>query len=170
MTIKATSRRQLVKSAVAAPIMGAPVLAPATPADAELRRLLREYVDRMRVYHETEAPYLAAAEAVKAETPSPRDVPWEVYRREWERASEKHSRGQLYDRWCEADRAVRETIKAIRATPAEGVFGIGVKLAALGGWTCPENLEEAVYSVMDDVARLTGGELANDKERPVLID
>lgn len=173
-TNESTSRRSMLKAAVAltASTAALPALAGVAPADAKLRRLWVIYLDRMRLCAAAEGPYLAADKATMAEVPAPHTMPWpDTYRSEFERASEKYGRSRFYDSWNEADSAVREVVELIRVTPAEGVFGIGVKLAALGAWTEEADVLDAVTSAVADIERLTGvafpcEHFATDEEDP----
>jgi hypothetical protein len=56
-----------------------------------------------------------------------------------------------------------ETIAAIHGTPAESVFGLGVKLAALPIDGPDEEYGAAIEAVLVDINRLTGAAFAAPK-------
>src|SRR5262247_3352220 len=108
MTIQNSTRRQLLKAAIAAPVLTIPAVAVAAPADAELRRLWTGYLAAMRLYDETRIPLEAADRAMMADPELPSVRSGESFRRKFDRLSEKHGRTALWERWSAAGSAVRE--------------------------------------------------------------
>ena len=72
----------------------------------------------------------------------------------------KHGLDQLRDAWNDAGSAMCETVEAILQTEAAGLFGVGVKLAALPDKPDPEDYEDAVAAVLNDIDRLLGSDFA----------
>jgi hypothetical protein len=92
--------------------------------------------------------------------PCPDDVlpghHWRAHKWLWR----KHGLDRLNDDWNAADSAMRETIAAILRSPAEGLFGIGVKLAALPNDYDAEDCVDAAAAVRRDIDRLIGSNFA----------
>ena len=152
-------------------LAGAATLAPAaavaagasegSASDLELRRLWSEYLRHASAYAVAEEKYKPPRAAFDAELPPcPEDVlpgdHWRAY--QWLR--EKHGLDVKYDALNAAAEAMHETIGKILETDAEGLFGIGVKLAALPNNCDPEDCREAVAAVLDDIDRLLGSDFA----------
>jgi hypothetical protein len=80
----------------------------------------------------------------------------------------KHGLGVLSDAANDARDRLREVVTKILAVEATGLFGIGVKLAALppshrlyeGPSTDPEDYMESVALVLSDINRLLGTDFA----------
>ena len=64
--------------------------------------------------------------------------------------------GALLDIANEASSRLNETIEAIRATPAEGLFGLAAKLASLPHHWQAEDVEEGALAVLVDINRILG--------------
>jgi hypothetical protein len=74
----------------------------------------------------------------------------------------KHGLDPLWNACNAADSAMRETIATILQTEVEGLFGVGVKLAAIPAECDPEDCKEAVAAVLDDLDRLLGSDFAGN--------
>jgi hypothetical protein len=116
-------------------------------------------------YDAVRKKYIPARAAHDAEMPPcPDDVlpgdHWREYRWLWD----KHGLEPLWDAISEADKGMSDVIEKMLKTEATGLFGIGVKLAALpnhlklaGGRSCdPDDYIEPVASVLSDINRLIG--------------
>ena len=64
--------------------------------------------------------------------------------------------GVFWNDACEQDKRLRSIVKVIRAIPAEGMTGIGIKLAALPCEREDYDLECSTRAVLPDLDRLTG--------------
>jgi hypothetical protein len=99
--------------------------------DAELRRLWAEYQHHVERYEAARVACAPARAAFDAEyPPCPPDV---LPGRHWEAQQPLWHKHGLEELWGEVERQsdkLWELVGAIHATPAEGLFGIGVKLAA----------------------------------------
>jgi hypothetical protein len=63
----------------------------------------------------------------------------------------------LSNAWNDLHKPLIACCKAIMATPAEGLFGIAVKLAADDDCSEGEDYQERIIGVLADFERLTGG-------------
>src|SRR5208282_2212071 len=126
------SRRTLVTSAAALPLVGLPVGVIADGNDEALRRLWSEYRAKTAAEdaaHKKMKPVRAAFDAEYPPCPDevrPGDH-WHAHEWLWK----QHGLDVLSAAWNDADAEVRETIATIQSTKAKGLFGVGVKLAAL---------------------------------------
>jgi hypothetical protein len=72
----------------------------------------------------------------------------------------KHGLDRLYDAWNAAGEQADETAEAIREEEAEGLFGIGVKLAALPvDGNCRDyapDHEDAIIAALGEIDRMIG--------------
>lgn len=166
---RSTRRELLALAAVAVPAAAITTVAAGQPANAieadpELRRLWSEYLNTARAYAGILAAYEPVRNAFDAEMPScpPGVLPGDHWRSQqplWRR----YGLDDLCAAWNRSAEQVRQTIAAIQTTDAEGLVGIGIKLAAMPMDVPDEvDLAEAVASVMRDIARLTGIEFVAD--------
>src|ERR1700686_2361514 len=131
MEVKNTTRRAVLAGIAAAPALAAPVLA--HPAgDSRLRELWAQYLKDLAGELAARAALDPARAAYDAEEPPcPDDMSpghhFEACRPLWK----KHGLDRLYDAWNDAGERTDATIKAILEQEAEGLFGVGAKLAAL---------------------------------------
>jgi hypothetical protein len=157
-------RRASTATAAVAVVAVAGTQALASTQDAELRRLWSEYlghVDTCATARKKMEPARAAFDAQFP--PCPDDVlpgdHWCAHDWLWQ----KHDLQSLSDAWHAARAGMRETIDTILQTKAEGLFGIGVKLAAMTTDQRERDLyeyEDAVVAVFDDIDRLLGSDFA----------
>ncbi len=166
------SRRSLVASAATLPALAVPVLGTAaSPSDdAILRDLWSEYLVRAAAYDAVSEKYNPARAAWEAEfPPCPDDVVPADHSREYRWLWDKHGLEVLCDAINEAGDRMHDVIEKILATKATGLFGIGVKLAALPS-NCrlgdsrssdPQDYIESVASVLSDINRLIGTDFAS---------
>lgn len=158
--ITTKTRRAVLAGATALPALAAPAFA-SHAGDSRLRELWAQYLDHLAAYL---AAHLAIAMPRAAydaeEPPCPPDVSpghhSEACRPLWQ----KHDLDRLYDAWSAAAERINETVEAIRKEQAEGLFGVGVKLAALPGDgnardPAPDH-EEAILSALSEIDRLIG--------------
>jgi hypothetical protein len=158
-----TSRRAVLAGAAtlatgAAVNVAAIAATRAAPAsgDSELRRLWSEYLMHADAYAEALEKYEPARAAFDAEySRCPRNVSWGHH---FEPLWEKHGLEPLDAARNAADDETNETIAAIRRAQAEGLFGVGVKLAALPNECDPEDYEEAIAAALQDINRLIGSD------------
>jgi hypothetical protein len=150
-------------------LAGAASLAPAaatgaseeSASDLDLRRLWSEYLSHVSAYAVAEEKYKPARAAFDAELPPcPEDVllghHWSAHNWLWQ----KHGLDPLYDARDAVASAMHETIATILHTEAEGLFGIGVKLAALPNHWDAQDCVDAVAAVQQDIDRLIGTNFA----------
>jgi hypothetical protein len=155
---KDLNRRAILAGAAAVPL--APAVARAS-GDAELRRLWSEYLKHAAAYAVARKRYEPARAAFDAEfPPCPDDVLPGTHWRAHDRLWQKHGLDPLDDASNAADTAVRETIAIILHTEAAGLFGIGVKLAALPHDYDPQDWVEVAAAVRLDIDRLIGSGFA----------
>jgi hypothetical protein len=157
-----TRRAVLVGAAAAIPAIVLPTLGHAAEADQPLLRLWAEYLDHVHAHAAALAAYLPVREAFDAKMPlCPPDVlpgdHWESVQPLWR----SYGLDPLYDAWGEKDSNASAAVAAILATPAESLTGIGIKLAAMPvGLVSEEDMADAIASVLQDIARLTGIDFA----------
>jgi hypothetical protein len=164
-----TLRRRLATSAAAGAAVEVPVPgeAAATTAlsglaagDTELRRL-------WALYCEQDATYIAAYEKMKpVRAALDAEMRWHDDREahdarcvRFKAGWEKYRLQPLSDAWNDAHAAMLATITTIQRTPAEGLFGIAVKLAALDYSTALDDaldFRDAVASALTDIDKLAG--------------
>jgi hypothetical protein len=127
--------------------------------DAELRRLWAEYL-AARAAEASEESNMRNTSAVfdALMPPCPHNV---LPGAHWESPpvqSLRKSTGAdaAYDRWQAAAYATEDVFDRIQRTPAQGLLGIGVKLAPLSFDLDPEDHEEAVSAALACINRLTG--------------
>jgi hypothetical protein len=151
-----------VGSALMAPAIGHALgkAAPQTTVptdDTELRPLWAEYVSALEVTRAAHAEFEKANAVFESELPP---CPDDVNPGDHFRANKplQHSTGRTaaWERWNDSDLAMRKIIERIQQAPISGLFGIGVKLAAV-----VEQPEEADYVessavVLTDINRMTG--------------
>jgi hypothetical protein len=161
------TRRTLIPVAAAAVATATASPTPSMGAkpDAELHRLWADRQARIAAYNAARERCQPARASFDAEfPPCPADVlpgrHWDAHDWLWR----KHGLNKLSDAWNAAFIAIQETDAAIVSTPAEGLFGIGIKLSALSS---TEHLqpdaseyEAMVISVLADIDRLTGSSFA----------
>jgi hypothetical protein len=152
------SRRSLVASAAALPVLAVPAVALATSQpddDAVLRHLWSEYLAAGDAYDAATRNQRPARAAFDAEFPPCPDnvLPghhWRNYNWLWK----KHDLDDLSDARSAADNAMRNAIGKILETDATGLCGIGVKLAALPAYYEPDDCDAAICSVLSNINRL----------------
>jgi hypothetical protein len=171
MTDHPTRRKVLATLATAAAVSAASTVAlAASPAlagaDAALPSLWAEYLGHAHAHEAAQAAYGPVRAAFDAEMPPfPPDVlpghHWEAMQPLWR----SYGLEELSDASNDAYNRASATIAAIQATPAEGLIGVGIKLAALpvdSENVSDEDLKDAIESAMRDIARLTGTDFAAD--------
>jgi hypothetical protein len=159
------NRRALVAGAAVLPAIAVPAAAQCVlGGDAELRRLWSEYSSQRALYlsaYETYRPRRVAFDA--AMPPCPDDVLLGHHWRAHEWLFQKYGVQKPLEAMNEASAAMRDTVDAIRRIDAVGLFGVGVKLAALetgpfhgtiGGEA--EDYEEAARSTLAGIDRILG--------------
>jgi hypothetical protein len=136
-----------------------------TGPDAQLLRLWEQYLSRAQSYATARAVYepVRAAFGEELSRPCPLGVSlgdhWSTMATRWR----SYGLPELSDACEQAAEDIRAAIAAIRAVPAEGLIGIGIKLAALPvgpDATDEQELAEAIFSASEDIARLTGADFA----------
>ena len=124
------SRRAVLAGIATTPALAAPALA--SQGDIRLRELWAQYLEDLAA----EQAVYSVQERARAEydaelPPCPPDIRiadhYEAHRPLWE----KHGLDRLYEAWNDAGERTDETVKAILEQDAEGLFGVGAKLAAL---------------------------------------
>lgn len=151
------SRRAVLGGIAAVPALAAPALA--HPAgDARLRDLWAKYLEHFAAEQAISAAIVPARAAYDAEEiggPAASHLS-EANRPLWKR----HGLDRLYDDWNDAVERVDETIEAIQGEQADGLFGIGAKLAALpsdGNCRDPaHDHEDAIISALTEIDRMIG--------------
>jgi hypothetical protein len=164
-----TRRKVLARTASALPaialtrlpaIAGSPL-----GSDAQLLRLWEQYLWHAQSYTIARAAYepVRAAFGEELSRPCPLGVSfgdhWGAMATRWR----SYGLPELTDACEQAAEGVRTAIAAIRAVPAEGLVGVGIKLAALpvGPHAADEQeLADAIFSASEDIARLTGADFA----------
>ena len=102
------------------------------------------------------SPVRDAFDAEVGERPDGLEASREYQERIWRPLWERYGLDALSDEWNAADRRMRETIAVIIQTPAQGPFGLAVKLAALTNEPEECDFWAAAYAVLQDVERMTG--------------
>ena len=166
------SRRSLVTSAAALPVLTVPAVASAASQsdDAILRDLWSEYLVQVAAYEAVSEKYNPARAAFDAELPPcPDDVMPADHYKKFRSLWDKHGLDALCDAINEASDRMDYVIEEILATEAMSLFGIGVKLAALPSnlrmgdsrSRDPEDYIESVASVLSNINRLIGTDFAS---------
>jgi hypothetical protein len=127
--MSAFSRRAVVAGIATAPAITGPALALTdTSADARLRELWAQYLENLAAERAVVAELEPARAAYDAEEP-----PWVPgeRRQKNEQLWKKHGLDRLYEAWNDAHDRMNQAVDAILEQEAEGLFGIGAKLAAL---------------------------------------
>jgi class 3 adenylate cyclase len=153
------SRRAVLAGIATAPALAAPALANHT-GDVRLRELWAQYLE----YLAAELAAHAATESARAaydaeEPPCPPDVRIADHLRAQRPLWEKHDLDRLYNIWNEAGELTDATVKAILEQEAEGLFGVGAKIAALptqDGQDPAFEHERAMRSALSNIDRLIG--------------
>src|ERR1700730_12150002 len=169
MSGEPTRRKVLATIATAAAASAASTVAlTASPAlagaDAALLSLWAEYLGHALAHEAAQAAYKPIRAAFDAEMPPfPPDVlpghHWEAMQPLWR----SYGLEELSDASNNAYNRASATIAAIQATPAEGLIGIGIKLAALPldrENVSEEDMADAIASALEDIALLTGTDFA----------
>jgi hypothetical protein len=137
------------------------VLVMSDPAsDARLRELWAQYLK----YLAAELAAHTAAESARAayeaeEPPCPPDVWIADHHRAQRPLWEKHDLSRLYNIWNDAGELTDATVKAILEQEAEGLFGVGAKIASLptqDGQDPAYEHERAIRSALSNIDRLIG--------------
>jgi hypothetical protein len=152
------------RGALLAATLPALAATPAAPADAKLRQLWSEYLTHADAYAVARERYEPARAAFDAEfPPCPDGVQPDDHRLAHDWLWRKHNLDVLWGACNAATSAIRATIATILHTKAEGLLGIGVKLAAMppnpNEWTF-EDYEDAVVAALEDIDRLIGSGFA----------
>jgi hypothetical protein len=151
--MSAINRRSAIAALGSLPALSVPA-ASSPISDAPLRALWAQYLAQVARDKALLERVALSRAAVDAELPPKgKDDRWETF----EALSLKHGHRQHYDEWCDGHAEIAETVRQIQQTPAEGVFGIGVKLAAIAPQYEMEDLEELLGAVAVDITRLTRG-------------
>jgi hypothetical protein len=152
------TRRAVLAGIAAAPALAAPALAAHAGNDVRLRELWAQYLEKFAAERAIDAAIVPTRAAYDAE---------EVGGAAANHLSEanqplwiKHGLDRLYEDWNAAGELVEEIVEAILEEEAEGLFGIGVKLAALpadGNCRDPaHDHEDAIISALTEIDRLIG--------------
>jgi hypothetical protein len=155
-----TSRRAVLAGIAASPALAAPALA-SHASDARLRELWAQYLEHLAADQAACLAMAMARAAYDAEEPPcpPNVLPFhhsEAFRPLWK----KRGLDRLFAAWNAAGERADEIVKAIREEEAEGLFGIGVKLAALpvdgnARDDAPDH-EDAIVSALSEIDRMIG--------------
>jgi hypothetical protein len=127
--------------------------------DLNLRRLWFEFIRRRAAYRAAWERYQPVYEAFIAELPNcPDDVRPGDHMRAHNWLWHKHGLEHLWNTWNSANEAMEEVFASILGVEAEGLLGIGIKLAALPieFELDAEDLERARAAVLLDIERLLG--------------
>jgi hypothetical protein len=153
------------------PTSGAVNAAATGKGDIKLRRLWWEFIRRRAAYRAAWERYQSMYEAFVAELPPcPEGVRPGDHMRAQNWLWRKHGLEEPWNAWNSATEAMEATFAAILAVEAEGLLGIGIKLAALpvGFELDSDDLEEARDVVLMDIERLMGITLEEAVSRPML--
>jgi hypothetical protein len=153
------------------PISGAVNAAATGKGDIKLRRLWWEFIRHRAAYQAAWERYQPMYEAFVAELPPcPKGIRPGDHMRAHNWLWHKHGLEELWNAWNSATEAMEATSAAILAVEAEGLLGIGIKLAALpvGFELDSDDLEEARDAVLMDIERLMGFTLQEAVSRPML--
>jgi hypothetical protein len=147
--------------AAATPALAAPALA-ARSGDAKLRELWAQYLEDLAAEQAACLQFHTAQAAYDAEVPPrPDDVSYGDHDAAQRPLWIKHGLDRLYSDWNDAGERTDEIVEAIQEEEAEGLFGIGVKLAALpldssGSRDPAPEHEDAIVSALTEIDRLIG--------------
>ncbi len=154
------SRRTILAGAASSPALALPAVASAASgSDSKLRRLWGQYLELAAEYDTVRAKSESARAAYDVEEPAcPEGVLPGQHYRDCQPLWRKYGLDELYDQRNRIDTAIRETIVLILNTPAEGLFGIGVKLSAQLHPTSHDydDWVESVAVALDDIDRVLG--------------
>jgi hypothetical protein len=134
--------------------------------DAALRHLWSDYLAYAKAYEAAQVKYKPVRKAFDAEFPPyPDNISmgqhWSNHRWLWE----KYSLDLITDDLEVADKGMRDTIAKIFEADATGLFGIGVKLAAVPWQYDPEDCVEAMASAISNINRLIGSDFSEPEQR-----
>jgi hypothetical protein len=110
-----------------------------------------------------EAKSLAHAKQLARGLDQEKNREWEGW---WNEASVKYNRDVLFDAWCSELDKLRAIVKAIKATPARGLPGLGVKAAVTAslqksiGDDMEVEAEDLQKSLFADIKRQSGADFA----------
>jgi hypothetical protein len=162
-----STRRAVLAGAAALPALAAPAAAIAATntgnQDAELRRLWRLYVDTLDQFSRACDEHLPGRAAYDEEHESIRDdLGWNAWQAAVAGLRIKHGLDRTWPPVDAALTAMAQIVARIQATPAETLFGIGVKISAvamIGADLGPdkEDYIDAIRSALPDIDRLAGG-------------
>jgi len=171
---KSISRRSVTAALAAIPAavaMGAAAAATNDTSDAELRRLWAEYRE---LNQRTEAAWTAShadrdlfdrsilGGKTFAELRDDGIEITEEMRADYRKAFDARPRDNLWENACELDTELHELVRTIRATPAEGLFGLAIKLTALPAQWEDYHVNCAALSALGDINRILGTEFTID--------
>lgn len=149
-------------SAVAAPSNVTSAISDYDKGDAQLRHLWEEYLTRskiaLQVAQEYKGPRKAYDEACDRLS---EDLSWDDHLKACKRLWRKHKVGRTSRAANVAWGALNETVRTIRATESESMFGICVKLFAFesplflaGSRPAPEDYQDAMIAALRDIDRV----------------
>jgi hypothetical protein len=125
--------------------------------DIKLRRLWWEFVRDRAAYQAAWERYQPTYDAFIAELPPhPEGVRPGDHMRAHNWLWRNHGLEELWNAWNSASEAMEATSALILAVEAEGLLGIGIKLAALPVEPDLDDLEEARDAILMDIERLMG--------------
>ena len=138
--------------------------------DVELRRLWSEFIRRRAAYRAAWERYQPVYETFIAELPPcPHDVLPGDHMRAHNWLWRKYGLEELWSTWNSTNEALEEVFAAILAVEAEGLLGIGIKLAALPVEfeLDSEDLQKARDAVLTDIERSLGMTLEEAATSPM---
>ena len=166
------SRRSVILSA--APLVlaaGGVTSSPAASEDLPLRALWAQYLEQAAQLRELRTIIDPGEAAFNAQHTPPWDFPAghfltakaaHDYGDEWRGAREAAANGSDWgaarDEWERVSSEHWRIMETIRATSAETLFGLGVKLAAMPEADQEQNYIDALHAALADIDRLTGGD------------
>jgi hypothetical protein len=152
------------------PASGAASAAATGAGDVKLRQLWSEFIRHRAAYRAAWERYQPAYDAFIAELQRcPEDVLPDDHMRAHNWLWRKHGLEELWNGWNSATDAMEAASAAILAVEAEGLLGIGIKLAALPVEfeLDSDDLEEARDAVLMDIERLLGVTLEHAASSPI---
>jgi hypothetical protein len=163
------SRRSVVTTAAALPALAVPAVA-ADASDAEMRRLWGLYLDRMAEHKVAEAKLRPVSNAlhaqINAEFPDTRALnrrEWDARELRWKALEEQLGTVPLREVWSDSGSRVNRISETIQQTPAESLFGVGVKLAAQAAFADEQDadcLRALIQATVADIDRLLGSDFS----------